>query len=170
MRFTLSGMIGVALLACATGPDQLDGTPPVFSFEYPSSVVPGTYQVVVPSPEAGTAVGVRLTNTGTVPATIEYGVCSVAVWLYRDGARSIRPAWENRPRAGEACIAIAYQQTIAPGGSFEVGGAKLGAGILGDSLADGRYLVRVAVPHRAPGTSSNGELVVLDAGTIDLAR
>jgi hypothetical protein len=170
MRLAIPCMIGVALLACATGLEKLDGTPPVFSFEYPSSVVPGTYQLVVPAPEAGTAVGVRLTNAGTAPATIEYGACSVAVWLYRDGARSARPAWENRLRAGEACITIGYHQTIAPGGSFEVGGAKLGAGILGDSLPDGRYLVRVAVTHREPGTSSNGELVVLDAGTIDLAR
>jgi hypothetical protein len=113
-------------------------------------------------------VGVRLTNASTVPATVEHGACSVAVWLYRDGLPTSRPVWQNTLPTGSFCIGVAYMQTIAPGGSYDVSGAILGAQTLGDSLPAGRYFARVAVNHRS--SQSSTRLVVLDAGAVDLTR
>jgi hypothetical protein len=162
-----------ALLACgdATGPSRFDGTPPVFSLDYPPSVVADAYQLAAPGFAGRTGVGVRLTNTGASAATIQYGACSVAVWLYRDAAPRSGPVWENRLGTGEACIAIAYVRTLSAGQSHQIGGALLGAETLGDSLPDGRYRVRVAVRQHVADTSPSADrLVVLDAGTIDLSR
>jgi hypothetical protein len=160
------------LLGCngITGPQRFDGAPPVFSFEYPSSVVQAAFQASLPSQPAGTLVGVRLTNTGTTPATVEHGACSVAVWLYRGPAPSARPVWQNRLPANAACITIALSKTIVPGASYDVGGAIVGSATLGDSLPAGRYFARVAVTRRMPGSTSDGRLVVLDAGAVDLIR
>ena len=158
------------LIACTdpTGARRPDGMPPLQTFQYPTSVVAGAFQAFPPSNPAGTLVGVRLTNRGTAPATIEHGACSVAVWLYRDPAA--RPVWQNFLPASSACIAIAYVQTIAPGASYDVGGSILGVQTLGDSLPGGRYYVRVAINHRDPNPESPAHLVVVDAGTIDLVR
>jgi hypothetical protein len=175
MRLSALSTIGiVALISCssATDPRRLgNGTPPVFSFDYSSAIVPDAYQVPAPGLPGKILVGVRLANTSPAPARIEYGACSVAVWLYRDAVSTSRPVWENRLPANAACIAIAYVKDIAPGDSYQVGGALLGAATLGDSLPAGRYVVRVAVTHRETGLpASSARLVVLDAGTVELTR
>src|SRR4051812_21584048 len=84
MRRGYSLTIAVLLLGCTapTGSRWPDGTPPVFDFAYPSSVVPEAFHGFAPSTPPGTLVGVRLTNRGTSPATVEHGACSVAVWVY----------------------------------------------------------------------------------------
>jgi hypothetical protein len=169
IRCTLAALV---LLGCSTtGPDRLNGTPPIFWFDYPSVIVPEAYQLSAPGLPGRTTVGVRLTNAGAAPARVEHGACSVAVWLYRSDAPESRPVWENRLPANAACITIAYTRTVAPGESYQVAGALLGAETLGDSLPAGRYLVRVAVTHRESGAPpSSVRLVVLDAGTVELIR
>jgi hypothetical protein len=171
-RASFTRIAALSLLLGCTDPTGRwsDGTPPIFDFAYPSSVVLEAFQAFPPSNPPGTLVGVRLTNVSTTAVTVEHGACSVAVWLYRESSTSSRPVWENTLPANAACIAVAYVQTIAPGGSYDVGGAILGAQTLGDSLPAGRYVVRVAVEHREAGSGSSSRLVVLDAGTVDLVR
>lgn len=151
----------------ATGPDLSDGAPPVYSFVFPPQVVASAYELPAPSVPPATTFGVRLTNTGPTAATVEHGACSVSVWLYRADVRGGGPAWQNLLPANSACIAIAYVQTIAPGATYQVGGALLGTRTRGDSLPAGRYLVRVAIRHREAATAGE-RLVVLDGGTVDL--
>ena len=168
MRFPLLSLLGsVALIGCgSTGPDRPDGIPPLQSILYPAAAVPTGYQAAVPDKPGGTAVGVRFTNTGTAPATIEHGACAVAVWLYRDDQPDWAPVWQNRT-ADMTCIDINYRATIAPGETYDVPGAQFGA--LQTGLPSGRYLVRVAL-LRDPGTRVGAELIVLDAGTIALVH
>ena len=168
MRIRLLSLLGaLALIGCgSTGPDRPDGIPPFQSILYPATVVPTGYQAAVPDKAGVTAVGVRFTNTGTAPATIEHGACAVAVWLYRDDHPDWPPVWQNRT-ADMTCIDILYTKTIAPGETYDVAGAQFGALLTG--LPSGRYVVRVAL-LRDPGTRVGAELIVLDAGAIVLGR
>ena len=160
-----------SLLGCSQStdpsPDLINGVPPIYSFVFPSDVVASAYQLPAPGLPPMATVGVRLTNTGALAARVEYGACSVAVWLYRPDTRGSAPAWQTSLAAGSACIAIAYVQTIAPGTSYQVGGGLFGASTLGDSLPAGPYLVRVAVRRRATSTGAD-TLIVLDGGTLNL--
>lgn len=156
----------LALIGCgSTGPDRPDGIPPFQSFTYPLGIVPTGYQASVVGQAGVTVAGVRLTNAGNAAATIEHGACSVAVWLYRDDMPNSPPVWQNTLPAGAFCVDVAYMTILLPGQSYEVAGAQLGAATLGSTLPAGRYLVRVAITRRSPA-----QLIVLDAGTIALAR
>lgn len=164
----LSLLSAVALIGCgSTGPDRVDGTPPLQSILYPAAVVPAGYQASVPDRPGVTAVGVRFTNTGTAPATIEHGACAVAVWLYRDDMPSSAPVWQGGSGGNVACIGVLYTKTVAPGATYDVSGAQFGT--LQAGLSAGRYVVRVAL-LRDPGTRVGAELIVLDAGTIALVH
>lgn len=171
MRTRLLSLLGaIALLGCnrITGPDRPNGVPPIHSLDYPASVVPSGYQLPVAGQPGVAEAGVRLTNTGTAPATIEYGACSVAIWLYRDDMPGAPPVWQSRLPEQLFCADIALIKTLAPGESFGLNGATLDARELG--LPNGRYLVRVAVKHSASGAPMTTQLVVLDAGTIALVH
>ena len=168
MRIRLLSLLGaVTLIGCgSTGPDRPDGIPPLQSILYPAAAVPTGFQAAVPDKPGVTAVGVRFTNTGTAPATIEHGACAVAVWLYRDDQPDWPPVWQNG--SGEMmCIDVLYRTSIAPGETYDVSGAQFGA--LQTGLPAGRYVVRVAL-LRDPGTRVGAELIVLDAGTIALVH
>jgi hypothetical protein len=79
-------------------------------------------------------------NTGTLPAHVEFGECSLRLRAYRTPARTGEPVWRSEWR-GEACILVLYSSLIAPGDSlsrplrFRASVAQ----VLGDSLPDGRY-------------------------------
>ena len=171
MRTRLLSLLGaVALLGCgSTGPDRRDGFPPSQTFAYPASVVVTGFQAPAADQSGNTAVGVRFTNAGTAPATIEHGACAVAVWLYRDDVRGSPPVWQNGVGTSMACIGILYTRTLARGESYDVAGASLGATTLGTTLPAGRYLVSIAMRRHDAGSASSGELIVLDAGAIVLA-
>ena len=169
MRTRLLPLLGaLALLGCgSTGPDRPNGTVPSPGFIYPATILPTGYQASVADRPGVMTAGVRFTNLGDAPATIEHGACSVAVWLYRDDQRDSPPIWQNLSSA-MFCNAVAYQRTLARGEAYDVPGATLDAQHLG--LPNGRYLVRVAITRHDAGSSSAAEVIVLDAGTIALVR
>ena len=143
-----------------------NGVLPLRSFELPDDVAATAFNLPALSLPQQTSVGVRLTNTGSRPAIVEHGACSVAVWLYRRDTTADGPAWQNLQHQ-TVCIAVLYRRTIEPRESYEVTGAMLGASTLGDSLPAGSYLARVAIRRRST-PSGEGEVVVLDAGTVTL--
>jgi len=144
-----------------------NGVLPLGSFQLPDKIAVTAFNLPTLSLPQQTSVGVRLTNTGSSPAIVEHGACSVSVWLYRRDTTADGPAWQNVLPPQTACIAILYRRTIAPQESYDVTGAMLGARTIGDSLPAGSYLARVAIRRRA-APSGEGEVVVLDAGTVAL--
>jgi hypothetical protein len=170
VRRTALSLVAGALAGCsgAISPPAAalpQGTPPIFSFLAPTQVVATAFHTPSPGTPPRTAIGARFTNGGTTGVTLEYGACSVAVWLYRAGIAGGGPTWENALPAGSACIAIGYSTSLAPGASFDVPGVTLGASTLSAPPPPGTYEVRVAIRRRTSGGSSE-TLEVLDGGTL----
>jgi hypothetical protein len=84
--------------------------------------------------------------------------CVVLISVYRPD--SPEPVWEQARSVG--CTMAIVQTDIGPGQSTEFSSRTSAAEILGDSLPDGRYHLRV---HSRP----DGRPLQLHAGTVDLA-
>ena len=163
-RIVVAATIATLAASGCSNPSDLGlvpGAPPIFSVEYPLSVQPSGH---VEQTSAGSwQATVRFTNIGSNTAHVQHGACSVAVWLYRAGATSGPPAWDNRLPANTACIAIGYTRDIPAGEAYD-----LPAGLIDHAhtgLSAGRYRVVLAV---RPQSVDTAPLVVLPAGEITL--
>jgi hypothetical protein len=116
---------------------------------------------------------VTLTNTGELPAYLEYGACAVRVLAYRSADLAGAPAWNsNYRRLWEGtglygCPAYLVTTTVKPGAEFsppELTFESRLIEMLGDSLPDAHYYFTATV-----GFSNRSPIADIPAGDADVA-
>ncbi len=157
-------IIGFTACSDATEPLVIPGAPPIFGVSFPPDLQLSAHVDADPASPNTWEPAVRFTNTTQRTATVEHGACSLAVWLYKPGAESAAPVWDNRLPPNTACIAIGYLRQI-PSGSYYDLATRIDRAFIGDSIPAGNYRVVLAI--RA-GINADAPLRVLPAGDISL--
>ena len=155
-------LISLLLAACRSpaGPDG--GALPAHSVAAPAGVMLKARSA--PDESGRTTVVLVLANSRNRPAQVEYGACSFMVWGYATPLRRGRPAWQNAPPPGAACIDIGYSITVPALGTAQLPVGRVGPEILGDELPPGRYYLTLVLRHRG------GDVRRLSAGEALLSR
>jgi hypothetical protein len=113
-----------------------------------------------------------LTNTGALPAYIEYGACATRVVAYSTPDRSGPPKWDSNLRRpwhgtyGQGCPSYLVATTIQPGAVLAAREFSFNAPLiemLADSLPDGRYYFSADI-----GFSNRPPMRGIPAGSLDL--
>jgi hypothetical protein len=116
---------------------------------------------------------VTLTNTGQLPAHLEYGACAVRVLAYRTADRSGPPVWDSEKRRtwqgsfGYVCLMYLVASKIPVGADFSPREFTLQVPLmemLADSLPDGVYYFSATL-----GFSNRAPIGGIPAGALDLS-
>ena len=115
------------------------------------------------------ATSVTLTNTGELPAHLEYGACAVRVLAFRDEARTGDPVWNSDYRKpyhasfGYGCILVLYVRDLQPSTSADFGFVSPLIELVGDSLPNGRYYLAADLL-----VSAHPPFARIPAGSVDV--